>query len=137
VQHDCCLHSCKPTGLRPVVHERQSTSKHLRFIEHTDDSHFVINMHAMHNAHRVRRVLDRNLVQPKHLYTNRVARHHEIARNMKTSQDDKRARVQAKSKLTREENARKKADKATRRASKRVRLEVGGETDEDEEDDVD
>jgi hypothetical protein len=90
----------------------------------------------MHNAHRVRRVLDQNLVQPKHLYTNRVARHHKIARNMKTLRDNKRARAQAKSKLTREENTQKKADKATCRASKRVCLEVGGETDKDKEDDI-
>jgi hypothetical protein len=104
-----------------------SSGREVRFIEHVDAERFVINMHAMHNAHRIRRVLPRELIRPRHLYQNRVSRHHEMSKDMHVSQSTKRAETQAKAKATREKNAEKKAEKqrAALHGTKRPRMDDG------------
>lgn len=82
----------------------------------------------MYNAHHVRRALPRELIRPRHLYKDRVARHRRIAADMKPSQQAKRAQTQAKRQATQAENAKKKAARETRRPTKRARV---GSEDED------
>jgi hypothetical protein len=104
VQHDCCLKRCKASGSRPERQERQDTSRVVQIIEHADDDHFVINMHAMHNAHHMRWVLSRELIRPRHTHANRAAWHHEISHNMHANQEQKRADANAKRKATLQKN---------------------------------
>jgi ribosomal protein L14E/L6E/L27E len=125
VQHDCCTQGCTASGSRAARQERVSSGVDVHFVEHVDDAHFVINMHAMHNAHRVRRVLPRELIRPRHLYENRVSRHHEMSKAMHAAQTQKRAETQAKAQATRAKNAAKKAaeKEAEMRGTKRPRTD--------------
>ena len=68
VEHDCWMTRCSPTALRRQVQERQETEKTVKSICHEDDKHFVVNMHALHNATLLRKFLPRNLTAPKPLY---------------------------------------------------------------------
>jgi hypothetical protein len=90
------------------MQERQETSRTVSLISHEDDGHFVINMHALHNATLLRNILPRHLTAPKPLYTDRIARHHEIAAELRVTQTEKRARTAAKTKATKEANKVKK-----------------------------
>jgi hypothetical protein len=122
VQHDCHSKKCKGTGSRTARQERVSSGRNVQFIEHVEDEHFVVNMHAMHNAHRIRRVLPRELIQPRHLYQDRTARHHAIAATLHVQMVKKRAETAAKTKATKAKNAADRAE-GTARATKRPRVE--------------
>jgi hypothetical protein len=126
VQHDCCAKGCQASGSRAARQERVISRREVRFIEHTDDEHFVINMHAMHNAHRIRRVLPRELIRPRHLYKNREDWHHEMSKTMHIAQSEKRAEARVKAQATCAKNAMKKLE-AEERARKRPRTESGEE----------
>ncbi|KAJ6567792.1 hypothetical protein B0H10DRAFT_2168917 [Mycena sp. CBHHK59/15] len=99
-QHDCRLVKCLPTALRPVIQERQETSRFTHLISHGDDEHFVINMTALHNATLLRRILPVALTLPRALYLDRKAHHHELAVGLRVSQLTKRARTQEKRQAT-------------------------------------
>ncbi|KAJ7096589.1 hypothetical protein B0H15DRAFT_774168 [Mycena belliarum] len=100
VQHDCRLVKCSPTALRRIVQERQETSRTEQLLEHGDDEHFVINMAALHNATLLRRNLPIALTTPRALYLDRKTHHYQVAVGLRTSQDLKRARTQAKRQAT-------------------------------------
>src|ERR1700732_1034538 len=102
--HDCQLGKCHPSALRHQMQERQQTSCTVSLISHEDDGHFVINMHALHNATLLRNILPRHLTAPKCLYTDRTVRHHEIAAQIRVTQVEKCARTAVKSKAMREAN---------------------------------
>ena len=106
--HDCRLDKCHPSVLCPQMQERQETSRTVSLISHEDDGRFVINMHALHNAILLRNILPRHLTAPKHLYTDRIAQHHEVAAQLRVTQVEKRACTAAKSKAMREANKAKK-----------------------------
>lgn len=91
---------CQPSAFRFQMQERQETSRTTKLIAHKDSSHFVLNMHSLHNAHLLRKVLPRELVAPKPLYENRTARHYEIVESLRVTQSEKRARTAAKRKAT-------------------------------------
>ncbi|KAJ7835357.1 hypothetical protein B0H14DRAFT_3109979 [Mycena olivaceomarginata] len=99
-QHDCRLMKCQPTALRPVVQERQETSRSTRLISHEDDDHFVVNMAAIHNATLLRRALPIALTVPRPIYVDRKAHHQAIATGLRDSQKMKRIRTQEKRKAT-------------------------------------
>jgi hypothetical protein len=99
---------CQPSALRPQMQERQETSRTVALIAHEDDNHFVINLHALHNATLLRKILPRQLTAPKPLYEDRRARHNEIAAGLRITQAEKRARTAAKTKATRDANKAKK-----------------------------
>jgi hypothetical protein len=109
--HDCRSGHCLPSALRPEMQERQETSRTISLIAHEDDGHFVINMHAFHNATLLRKILPRHLTAPKPLYVDRKAHHFEIAAGLRVTQTEKRARTAAKAAATRQAN---KAKKRTR-----------------------
>ncbi|KIJ24242.1 hypothetical protein M422DRAFT_84234, partial [Sphaerobolus stellatus SS14] len=54
VQHDCSRSACAPTATRPEVQEREATTCTIAVIEHHDESHFIVNLHALHNGHLIR-----------------------------------------------------------------------------------
>jgi hypothetical protein len=99
-----------------------------------------IGMHAMHDAHRVRCVLPRELIHPRNLYQNRTARHHAIAVTLHVQMVKKRAEMAAKTKATKAKNAVDRKE-VTARAAKRPRVEDSdlelNEVDEGDEDAMD
>jgi hypothetical protein len=112
-QHDCRKGRCLPLALRPQVQERQETSRTVSLIAHEDDGHFIVNLHALHNATLIRKMLPRHLIAPKPLYADRTARHYEIAAGLRVTQVEKRARTAAKTKATREANKARKQKQLT------------------------
>jgi hypothetical protein len=84
-------------------------------ITHTDDLHYVLNMHSMHNPHLVRHSLPRSLVQPVRLYATpeeRQQHHANIAAILQVKGPKKRAEALQKAAQTRQ---RKAAEAATAR----------------------
>lgn len=108
-QHDCRKGQCLPTAVRAQMQERQETTRKIHLIAHADDDYFVINLHGLHNATLLRKILPRSLTAPRPLFEDRKAQHFQIAATLRVTQTEKRARSAAKSKATREANAASKA----------------------------
>jgi hypothetical protein len=107
-QHDCWMHRCMPNATRPVRQERIDTMRMIKLIKHTEDNHFIVNTHALHNASLLRRRLPRDLVKPKPLFVDRYEQHTAMAQQVRGSQTLKRAETARKGKETREANKRRK-----------------------------
>jgi hypothetical protein len=62
MQHDCsATHSCSSTNVVYEVQEREETTRHQYRVKHSNTVHFIINLHALHNAQRIRCALPSNL----------------------------------------------------------------------------
>lgn len=117
------------------MQERHETSQTISLIAHQDDAHYIINLHALHNATLVRKYLPRHLIQPKPLYEDRKARHSEVARNLRITQMEKRAKSTAKAKATREANkAKRQSQTAVATVSERTEFEPETEDEDGAED---
>ncbi|KZV95756.1 hypothetical protein EXIGLDRAFT_671890 [Exidia glandulosa HHB12029] len=80
-QHDCESGRCNASMVETEIsQERHMITKKLLTLSHTDDGRFIINTHALHNAHLLRRVLPRELTIPRHYHDDRAALHAQIAR---------------------------------------------------------
>ncbi|KAG8696148.1 hypothetical protein FRC09_008704 [Ceratobasidium sp. 395] len=64
VQHDCSTLRCSNSALEVIRQERRNTTLERQLVEHREDPIFIINMHALHNARRIREVLPRHLTEP-------------------------------------------------------------------------
>jgi hypothetical protein len=95
-QHDCHLAKCTASGKRLLLQERVESGLTETVIEHDAVDRFVINTHAFHNAHLLREMLPRSLVAPISLYQDRQTKHTEIAKKLRTSQENKRATAKAR-----------------------------------------
>ncbi|EJD41826.1 hypothetical protein AURDEDRAFT_37812, partial [Auricularia subglabra TFB-10046 SS5] len=75
VQHDCAAGKCAPSVTSTTVYqERQSLSRSLPLIVHSDDTAYIINTHGLHNAHLLRRFLPRHLTAPTRTHAAGAAR---------------------------------------------------------------
>ncbi|TFK22439.1 hypothetical protein FA15DRAFT_657497 [Coprinopsis marcescibilis] len=92
-----------------VLQERIGTNIPKPVVQHSDLPIFVINMHSLHNAHLVRKVLPRGLVAPVPCCQDRVASRKAAAVRACMLGPKKRADTQKKAKETR---ARKKGSNA-------------------------
>ncbi|CEL62718.1 hypothetical protein RSOLAG1IB_05075 [Rhizoctonia solani AG-1 IB] len=62
LQHDCATtQKCKCTKVCYETQERKETSKALLRVNHSDNMRYIINIHALHNALRVRRAISPEL----------------------------------------------------------------------------
>ncbi|KAH9925298.1 uncharacterized protein B0H18DRAFT_933788 [Fomitopsis serialis] len=95
VQHNCLDGKCRPTGIRRCVRERMETEITQTFIEHTNDTHYILNMHALHNARLIRKVLPRHLTKPTPYLNNRNDEHKKMAASLRAAQDVQRAKEAA------------------------------------------
>ena len=50
-QHDCERGGCIADATRPTVQEREWTEVLVSVVQHADNQHFIINMHALHNTY--------------------------------------------------------------------------------------
>lgn len=83
VQHNCIESRCSDTGTRRIFQERRETSITERTIKHTDDGVYILNMHALHNASLIRKVLPRSLTAPKPYVEDRHKLHTEAAAQLR------------------------------------------------------
>ncbi|KAJ3889502.1 hypothetical protein GG344DRAFT_51437 [Lentinula edodes] len=105
VQHDCRGSNCQASGTTKQKQERQQLNITVKTIQHVDDQKFIINTHALHNAHHLRRFLPRYLTVPRPLYPDRKQWHRELAGKLVVSQVEKRAETNRKAAETRAKNA--------------------------------
>ena len=104
-QHDCISGKCKIIqSTSHVMQERIETEKLKKVVEHSDDTHFFLNMHGLHNAHLIREVLPQCLVAPTNFVDDRVAFHRWLAAGLQITGVEKRALKQAKAVATRAKN---------------------------------
>jgi hypothetical protein len=78
-------------------------------VDHASDNFYFLNMHALHNAAQIRKVLPRHLTAPSYIFPNRQQHHVAIAQNLQITGPKKRAEAKAKAKETREKNKRGKS----------------------------
>ncbi|KAK0453817.1 hypothetical protein EV421DRAFT_1766739, partial [Armillaria borealis] len=102
VQHDCDSAGCTPSGLAHRQQERLSSEATLRVIEHREADHFVVNMHAFHNARLLRKYLPRYLTVPRPLYSDRQQHHRDLGAALVVKQAEKRAETNQKIAKTRQ-----------------------------------
>lgn len=113
VQHNCREGKCLPSGHRARMQERVPTTLMQQTILHTNDTHFILNLHALHNAALIRKALPRHLTAPIPYLQDREAEHSKMASSLRTAQNAKRAK---------EATARK--ERATARAAEKVASEA-------------
>ena len=106
VQHDCeggkCEYEIDETGPQ----DGQPVAKIERRIVHSTHDKYFINLHALHNAWRLRETLPRTLTEPVPYIPNREEFHYEMAKKLQKANPKKRARAKEKAKDTRERKRR-------------------------------
>ncbi|KIJ40446.1 hypothetical protein M422DRAFT_49166 [Sphaerobolus stellatus SS14] len=109
VQHDCSSSECGATGVRPIIQEREKTTRNISFIEHKNEDIFVLNLFTLHNAHIIQRLLPRSLTSIKPLHVDRRKFHDGVAETVRITRNCRRKTAaekrQAKSKSTNVEPA--------------------------------
>ncbi|EIN07387.1 hypothetical protein PUNSTDRAFT_71288, partial [Punctularia strigosozonata HHB-11173 SS5] len=96
VQHDCVAGRCSATGQRKRKQERKESDIIEHFVQHNEaEQSYIINAHAFHNAHLLRRCLPRALWEPILHYEDRTSHHYAAARRYQHSQSSKRAKADA------------------------------------------
>ena len=103
VQHDCPLAGCTASGRQAVMQERTESGHWKAYIKHKPLNRFVINTHAFHNAHLLRSILPRSLVAPILIHQDREAKHHEISRSLRSTQEVKRSAQKARASQKKQE----------------------------------
>ncbi|KAF8492908.1 hypothetical protein JB92DRAFT_3084990 [Gautieria morchelliformis] len=139
VQHDCRRHKCTITGTQFEQQERVTTKRTTSVLEHQDDTHFILNLFALHNAHLVRQVLPRHLTAPQPLHVRRMY-HDKVAAALRVSQALKRSRTKAKAKATHAANKQKRNIASQENDGNRLNIlgdDVPGEGPEDLDSDDD
>lgn len=106
-----------PVAVIPVVRgnaNRNGKSRKSRTVLSpiTDDTHFIINTRAFHNATLLREFLPRYLTVPRALHLNRSARLQKMGEALVVTQGEKRVETNRKAAETRRINKEKKAAKA-------------------------
>ncbi|KAI0781920.1 hypothetical protein C8Q75DRAFT_812065 [Abortiporus biennis] len=101
-QHDCDKAKCDVKDVDPVIQDRRETSLRQGAVVHQGAEWYLLNMHALHNAHLIRKVLPRSLTTPVPYFTNRGNKHREFASSLRVAGPVKRAATQAKAKETHE-----------------------------------
>jgi hypothetical protein len=116
-----------------IRQERILTERTELRVAHCDERRFIINMHALHNAHLLREVLPRTLTAPVPYLNDRTAAHRRFASQLRETGPAKRAEIKAKTQATRERNKSNRVAIASAQA-RRQHAENDPETEDDAED---
>ncbi|KAJ7436399.1 hypothetical protein FB451DRAFT_1344639 [Mycena latifolia] len=101
-QHDCVTCQCSTVPVPSC--------------ETSSEQRFVLNMHGLHNAHRIRDVLPRSLTRPTPYLLDRSASHARFAAQLRLTGPAKRAETKAKTQATRIRNKQSRAAMASAQA---------------------
>ncbi|KAJ7306729.1 hypothetical protein DFH08DRAFT_824679 [Mycena albidolilacea] len=131
-QHNCFTCDCAMESV-PILQERIVTDRTKQKVKHSPESRFVLNMHALHNAHSVWEVLPRSLSSPVPYLQDRRASHTRFAEQLRIT-SAKRAATRAKTQETRTQNKLKKATMASAQVKQHAEnvAQSGNEMDDDE-----
>ncbi|KAH9927850.1 hypothetical protein B0H21DRAFT_678671, partial [Amylocystis lapponica] len=88
-QHNCIDGHCQASGKRYRMQERVESEVIQPFIEHTNNTHYILNMHMLHNAALLRKAIPRHLSQPIPYLQNRRAEHDKMAAALRGTQNTK------------------------------------------------
>ncbi|KAJ7333234.1 hypothetical protein DFH08DRAFT_666738, partial [Mycena albidolilacea] len=102
-QHDCFTCGCAMESV-PILQERIVTDRTEQKVKHSPESRFILNMHALHNAHSIREVLPRSLTSPVPYLQDRLASHTRFAEQLRITGPAKRAATRDKTQETRTQN---------------------------------
>jgi hypothetical protein len=118
----------------PILQERIVTDRTEQKVKHSLDSRFVLNMHALHNAHSIWEVLPRSLSSPVPYLQDRLASHTRFAEQLRITGPAKRTATRAKTQETRTQNKLKKATMASAQVKQHAEnvAQSGNEMDDDE-----
>lgn len=120
VQHDCERGKCQTALIdSTITQEHEHITRRIPVLQHSDDVNFVINTHALHNAHLLRQILPRPLVAPAHTHADRTAFHAQLVPQVRATRAKKRDGV------------------ATKRAARAAAARDEGAEEEEGQDDVD
>lgn len=73
-------------------------------VKHSDFDRYIINLHAHHNAWRLRKVLPRQLTAPMPYTLDRRKLHEAVAKELRKKNTGKREAAATKAKATKEQN---------------------------------
>jgi hypothetical protein len=109
------------------MQERVESNIIERYIEHKPVGRYIINTHAIHNAHLVRAALPRSLTMPLPLFLNRKEEHVKIASAYRNTQGAKRETNKQKNEERKRKREEEKGSEAgTQRAKKKRTTAVIG-----------
>ncbi|KAG8742162.1 hypothetical protein FRC10_001970 [Ceratobasidium sp. 414] len=108
VQHDCLTLRCPNSAIEFIRQERRNTTLERQTVEHREEAVYVINMHALHNARRIREVLPRRLTEPVSL----------------RSEQDRQDFIAASSRQLRERQAVRREETSKKRKAAREAREI-------------
>ncbi|KAJ7230962.1 hypothetical protein B0H12DRAFT_1029729 [Mycena haematopus] len=134
VQHDCRMGNCKPGISRKERQEREETNRDTMLIKHSDDDRFVLNMSALHNFVRLRRILPQSLTKLTTLHDDRLAFHTKMAAQASTTRTKKRKKTADKRRETAAAKRKEAELAATAAAEAEEALRRAEEDDEEDED---
>jgi hypothetical protein len=60
-QHDCERGKCKSDGAEVIREEREATTRTRQVVTHSDDTHYLVNVNALHNYKTIAAALPPNL----------------------------------------------------------------------------
>ncbi|KAJ7294000.1 hypothetical protein C8J57DRAFT_1704630 [Mycena rebaudengoi] len=115
-QHDCHSAQCGATGQVPGCKNR-----------------FIINTHAFHNAHLLRRALPRGLTAPIPLFEDRKAKHYELAANLRGIKDGKREESKRKREAKKAATASGTTIRRGQKKAKKSAVELAGDDESEPE----
>lgn len=100
MQHDCERSECEASDSRVEYQEREATTRMVSLIKHVDDGHFIVNIHALHNAHLIRAIFPSSLIVTPQLSDDRVQLHNNLASILRESSKEKKAKANEKRQAT-------------------------------------
>ncbi|KAI0054541.1 hypothetical protein BV25DRAFT_1922595 [Artomyces pyxidatus] len=102
VQHDCVRAECKTENTAVEIQDREKTTRTISTVKHDDDSHYIVNLHALHNPHVIRKVFPDNLVSVEMFVSpaDRRKLHDELSARLRANIAEKQRIAAAKRAIT-------------------------------------
>lgn len=64
------------------MQERETTTRKIKVLEHNDSQHFIVNVHALHNANIIHKIFPESMYSQPSVLSNRLGLHKALARSL-------------------------------------------------------